>query len=71
MKDELIAFLEKYMELPKGSLKPETEFQYVVDDSLSFLEMMISVREKFGPISNARLTAIETVGDLIDYYATA
>ena len=61
----LLEFLESEL---GAKLTPETRFAQVVEDSLSFLQLMLDVREKFGPISNEQLTAIETVGDLLRHY---
>jgi acyl carrier protein len=64
----LLEFLESEL---GAKLTPETRFAQVVEDSLSFLQLMLDVREKFGPISNEQLTGIETVGDLLRHYEMA
>jgi len=64
----LLEFLEGEL---CAKLTPETRFASVVEDSLSFLQLMLDVREKFGPISNEQLTSIETVGDLLRHYELA
>ena len=42
----------------------ETSFAEIGVDSLDFLAILAEVREKVGPVADAFITRIETIGDL-------
>lgn len=65
MREKLFALIEEQLGVPKGYVKPEHQLSFMGMDSLDFLELIQTIREKIYPVTNKEMIECDTVADIL------